>query len=164
MRRLGGGEIGGMGGRQCGVGDGGDGLGEVGHGEVEVPQRVVAGEGGTEVEEAGDEALQGAVSCAGHAFVADFEHVAKVKFGGGAAGKGGVVPDGVDEDVVDGGEGPVAVAGDEDAAGVRAPKPGGGEAGERLQVEGADQVQQPELQGARVRAELGIGGRRRGFV
>jgi hypothetical protein len=115
-------------------------LGEGGPGEVEVPERVVAREGGAEVEEAGDEALQGAVSDAGDALVADFEHVAEVELGIEAAGKGGVVPDGVEEDVVDGGEGAVAVASDEDAAGVRAPEPGGGEAGERLQVEGPDQV------------------------
>lgn len=106
------------------------------------------------MEEAGDEALQGAVGDAGHASGTDLEHVAKVKVGGGAAGKGGVIPDGVDEDIVDGGEGPVAVAGDEDAAGVRAPESGGGQAGERLQVEGTDEVQQTEPQIARILAAL----------
>jgi hypothetical protein len=68
-----------------------------------VPERVGAGEGGTELEKEGDEALEGAVGGAGHALGADLEHVAEVKLGSGAAGKGGVIPDGVDEDVVDGG-------------------------------------------------------------
>jgi hypothetical protein len=140
---------------------------------MEVPKRVVAGERGTELEEEGDEALQGAVSYAGQASGTDFEHVAEVKLGIGAAGKGGVIPDGVDEDVVDGGEGAVAVAGDEDAAGVRAPEPVGGDAGERLQVEGPDQVEQPEPQGARVRRSrdrivvvllVALGRRGRGFA
>jgi hypothetical protein len=90
------------------------------------------------------------VSYAGQASGTDFEHVAEVKLGIGAAGKGGVIPDGVNEDVLDGREWPVAVACDKNATDVLAPESGGGQAGERLQVEGADQVQQYEPQGARI--------------
>lgn len=85
---------------------------EVGAGEKEVPERVVAGEVRAVVTEAGDQPIQRALGEAGDGVGGDDGGIDRF----GSEGERGGVPDGVDDDVLDGREGPVAVASDEEAA------------------------------------------------
>jgi hypothetical protein len=77
-----------------------------------LPERVHRGEGGADVEEAGNQSIKRAAGGAVRALGADYIHLNSVL---GAEGEGGVVPDGVGDDVVHGVEWTLAVAADEEA-------------------------------------------------
>jgi hypothetical protein len=81
--------------------------------ETEVPKGLLVGETRAVMAKGGDQSIKGALNNAAYGGVVDDVDIDPVA---GTEGKRGRVPDGVDEDVVDGVERAVAVAGDEEAA------------------------------------------------
>jgi len=106
-------------------GGGGDGDTEICTGANELPERVGGGEEGADVEEAGNQSIKRAAGGAVRALGADYIHLNSVL---GAEGEGGVVPDGVGDDVVHGVEWTVAMAADEEATCEGRPEVGSGQA------------------------------------
>jgi hypothetical protein len=98
--------------RRCSPACGRNGDTEVGTGEIEVPEGVVVGEARAVMAKGCDQSVERALDEADYnAFVDDGDVDPVI----GAEGKRGGVPDGVEEDVVDGMERAVAVTGDEEA-------------------------------------------------
>jgi hypothetical protein len=98
---------------RCSPACGCNGGAEVGAGEAEVPKGVLVGETWAVMAKGGDQSIKGSLNNAANGSVVDDVDVDPVA---GAEGKRSGVPDGVEEDVVDGVERAVAVAGDEEAA------------------------------------------------
>jgi len=91
---------------------GGGGAMEGGKGEGEVPEGVVVGKVRAFVAEVGNQPIERAVGKAAYALGGDDVDIDGV----GAEGEGGGVPDGIEDDVVDGVEWTVAVPTDKEAA------------------------------------------------
>jgi hypothetical protein len=116
---------------------------EGGKGESEVPEGVVVGKVRALVAEVGNQPIERAVGKAAYALGGDDVNIDGV----GAEGEGGGVPDGIEDDIVDGVEWTVAVPADKEAASEGGPELGGGQPGDGVNVVSADETQQKRTHG-----------------
>jgi hypothetical protein len=119
---------------------------EGGKGEGEVPEGVVVGKIRALVAEVGDQSIEGPVGQAAYTLGADEVDIDGV----GAEGEGGGVPDGIEDDVVDGVEWTVAVPTEKEATREGGPELGGGQPGDGVDVVAADETQQERTHGSSI--------------
>jgi hypothetical protein len=110
---------------------------EGGKGESEVPEGVVVGKVRALVAEVGNQPIERAVGKAAYALGGDDVNIDGV----GAEGEGGGVPDGIEDDIMDGVEWTVAVPANKETARECGPELGSGQPGDGVDVVAADDTQ-----------------------